>query len=141
MCKKACYLIAFVLSIVFYSCGDSERRISGNYFLLSMDGNKYQTSLSQRDEKDGDSFDGIIDYMVYAVGFDSRYIIAKQHPWGPGAGPNFKITYYYIVDMTETPGAFHGDPKVYGPYSESEFCKKRTMLGIADAVKFSINVD
>ena len=144
MRKTILYLFASVLCIAFSSCeGLSHKEIVGKYFLVSMDGDKYQTSLSQEVGGDEQFFAGIIDDMVYSVGFDNRYIIAKQHPRSSllKGKPDLKVTYYYIVDMIQKAGAVAGDVKIYGPYDEGEFYKKRKELGISDSVEFSINMD
>jgi hypothetical protein len=80
--------------------GLSHRQVIGSYFLVSMNGDKDQTSLSIAVGTNKESFVGVIDDMVYAVGFNERYIIAKQHPVQSATGEaDFGISNYYIVDM------------------------------------------
>lgn len=67
----------------------------------------------------GGAWIGRIKEQVYAVGWDGRFLVAKQHPSGSKA-----ITHYFIIDSTKN--SDFADPKhaVFGPLSESEFLAK-----------------
>ena len=56
---------------------------------------------------------------MFAVGWDGRYLVAKQHPQGEK-----KITNYFIIDAKKD--GPYADPKrvVEGPMSETEYLKR-----------------
>ncbi|HMN47365.1 MAG TPA: hypothetical protein PKE27_22510 [Povalibacter sp.] len=68
---------------------------------------------------------GRIDETVFAVGWDGRYVVAKQHPDG-----NKNVTNYFFIDSNNDQP--HSDPGavVVGPLNESEFSNKARELGL-----------
>jgi len=68
---------------------------------------------------------GRIDVCVYAVGWDGRYLVAKQHPNG-----DKKITNFFIIDSQQDGRYAHPPKVVLGPLSESEFLKKAHDLNL-----------
>ena len=70
----------------------------------------------------GDSV-GRIDGTVFAVGWNDRFIVAKQHP-----RTNRKITNFYILDISRD--STYADPSVCvtGPLSAAEFDGMQTKL-------------
>jgi hypothetical protein len=73
---------------------------------------------------DGGSI-GRIEPVVFSVGWDNRYIVAKQHPGG-----NRRVTDFYYLDMTKD--SKYADPtnSVVGPLTEAEFVQKQRQLGL-----------
>jgi len=85
----------------------------GPYELLWID-DPDQTSLNYDLGKNGSSI-GVVDWTVFGVGSNDRYIVVKQHPQG-----NKAVTNYFIVDKR---GALPTNPAraVLGPLTQGEF--------------------
>jgi hypothetical protein len=68
---------------------------------------------------------GRITETVFSVGWNDRYIVAKQHPKN-----DRNITHFYYLDISRD--SMYGDPatSVTGPLSESEFFRRRAELGL-----------
>lgn len=63
-------------------------------------------NISEEDEKGSSNSQSIVPEYVFAVGHNSNYIIAKQHPTNGFKGGykiDTSITNYFIVDMKEVP--------------------------------------
>ncbi|WP_143133520.1 hypothetical protein [Pseudoduganella namucuonensis] len=74
-----------------------------------------------------------IDSVVFAVGWNGRYLIAKQHPGG-----NREITNYFVIDSANDYAAADPAQVVTGPLNEGEFQKMSSELGLP---KFSKKLD
>jgi len=73
---------------------------------------------------------GRIEARVFAVGWDGRYLVAKQHPSGDRT-----ITNFFIIDSKED-GTYASPKKVViGPLSEAEFEKKAAELSLPEFSK------
>lgn len=73
----------------------------------------------------------LVPEYVFAVGHNSEFIIAKQHPtngFESGYKIDKSITNYFIVDIMK-------EGNVYGPLSELDFNKKVSELAI-EAIEF-----
>lgn len=102
-----------------------EKRLSGKYGLVAVDVLE-QMSLSEM--LPGGSAVGVINETVFAVGWDERFIIAKQHPSG-----NKSITHYYILQVA--------DGTLTGPFDVSAFIAERAKLGAPAALSFTLVFD
>jgi hypothetical protein len=73
---------------------------------------------------------GRIDYAVFEIGWDGRYVVAKQHPRGDKA-----ITNYFVVDVAAD--SANADPKlvVLGPYTADEFSSRTRDLKLPPFTK------
>lgn len=71
----------------------------------------------------------VVPAYVAAVGNNSDYIIAKQHPI-PGddheGQPDVSITNYYVIDVNRR----HSENAVLGPYTLTQFDSVRAAFGI-----------
>lgn len=65
------------------------------------------------------SWIGRVDSTVFAVGWDGRYLIAKQHPNGDRSKTN-----YFIVDARNDTPYRSADEVAIGPLTEFEFQQK-----------------
>ncbi|GEO09510.1 DUF3997 domain-containing protein [Segetibacter aerophilus] len=63
----------------------------------------------------------LITPYVFAVGHNSRFIIAKQHPSTdfPKNSIDKSITNYFAIDMSKNP--YPGQDGIYGPMPKAEF--------------------
>jgi hypothetical protein len=68
---------------------------------------------------------GRIPETVFSVGWNKRFIVAKQHPQG-----NRAITNYFVLDMTLDNKLADPSTSVIGPLSISEFEVKAGVLGL-----------
>jgi hypothetical protein len=62
---------------------------------------------------------GRIDSTVFAVGWDGRYLVAKQHP-----NNDRGITNYFIIDARNDTDSADTAEVVMGPLTASEFQRK-----------------
>ncbi len=114
------------------------RRVTTYYYLVAIDAEE-QLALSYAIGGDGSDINYIITQTVFAVGCDSNYLIAKQHPSKSGNPfvENKSITNYYIVHLNKEYDAFKSTVGLIGPLTKDEFYKKRKELNIED-IKFTI---
>ena len=82
---------------------------------------------------DSEHLVGRIDSAVFAVGWNGRYLVAKQHPGG-----NKEITNYFVIDSSHDSAAANPAQVVTGPLNEDEFKKMSNELGLP---KFSKQLD
>ena len=116
-------LVALVLAGSLGACGLFDSGVEwrgGPYALLWID---TPDIISLNRDMGSGSSSGRIDTTVFAVGWDGRYLVAKQHPNG-----DRKATHYFIIDAErDRPRA---DPSEFltGPLTASEFQKQSAAL-------------
>jgi hypothetical protein len=73
----------------------------------------------------------LVPYYVFAVGNNSRFVFAKQHPLLAKSEKKVDetVVYYYIIERTINQSQ---DKPVYGPLSEESFRLKCSELGIKE---------
>ena len=99
----------------------------GPYELLWIDVSE-QTSLNYDLGGDRGSL-GLVDWTVYAVGSNDRYIVVKQHP-----NSNKAVTNYFIVDKSEIVPTDPGRA-VFGPLTQAEFNAKASSIQLPKFTK------
>ncbi len=73
---------------------------------------------------------GRIESQVFAVGWDNRYLVAKQHPNG-----NKSSTNYFFIEAARD-SKYAEPPKVVsGPFTEAEFAQKTKELNLPPFTK------
>ena len=99
--------------------------IIGNYFVEWNDliANR---AIIEKTEKDSPYSNGIISGYVFAVGHNSEYIIAKQHPYLNDS----TVTKYYIIDLNKR--KLGNNNSIIGPLEKEEFNKKTVELNISE---------
>lgn len=103
---------------------DSDK-IIGKYEVLWID-TPNTRALCERYSSTGSSV--LISEYVFAVGHNSEFIIAKQHPtsgFKNGYEINTTVTNYFIVDI-------RGESKVFGPMNKLDFYETLSELNIED---------
>ena len=92
----------------------------GPYALIWIDTSE---NVSLSGELSESSWIGRVDATVFAVGWDGRYAVAKQHP----AGDRSKTQYFIIDSQRDSPTA---DPRqsVIGPLSDLQSAQKSLEL-------------
>jgi hypothetical protein len=73
---------------------------------------------------------GRIPETVFSVGWNERFIVAKQHPQD-----NKAVTNYFVLDMTLDNESADPSTSVIGPLSVSEFEAKAVVLGLPSFTK------
>ena len=122
---KRSHWIVIGLSALLSGCGlfDSGVVWRGGPYILGWIDLPDEVTLSY-DLGDGASI-GRIETCVFAVGWDGRYLVAKQHPAGDRT-----ITNFFVVDA-QADGPYADTRKVViGPLSESEFAAKARELSL-----------
>jgi hypothetical protein len=108
--------------------------ICGNYYLVAPD-DDVQLSLSYHEPTDGDNYGTFITETVFAVGYNEKYIIVKQHP-----NNNRSITNYFILPLIKGFN-WRTNNGLIGPLTLEQFNEKRKELNIPDSLKFTIVKD
>jgi len=118
---------------------DTKEKVVGNYYLVAPD-DESQLSLDYCDPADQNGCGGVIGATVFAVGYNEKYIIVKQHPSAFPKAPNKKMTNFFIVPIT---GGFNYRTmnNLIGPLTLEQFSDKRKELNIPDSLKFTIVKD
>jgi len=99
----------------------------GPYMLLWIDDPKAVT-LSY-DLGNGGSIPRVTE-QVFAVGYDGRYVVAKQHP-----NRDKKITNYFIINAQKDSKMADNRDVVIGPLNEREFQEKVKELNLPPFTK------
>ncbi|TKG87739.1 DUF3997 domain-containing protein [Puteibacter caeruleilacunae] len=129
------YIIALTCLFFFNSCHQFvyKKHLMKDYYLLAVD-SKYDMSVAL-ELKDKTAYIGRIDETVFEVGFDDRFIIAKQYPEGQK-----DMIRYFILDSNKDTELAEVEASVFGPLTETDFLEKRKSLGISEELKFTINL-
>jgi hypothetical protein len=124
--------IFFLLASTLIGCGAiydfSEDEIKGSYSIGWIDLEENRSLLYNRGE--------IVGPYIYAIGFNEKYIIAKQHPLVGVFGKEKLITgvtNYYIIEMNENSKAAR--EKIFGPINIYQFDSIRKKLKI-ESIQF-----
>ncbi len=119
--------VTFSLAVSMILCGCGfvhDERLTGNYRLIAVD---VLEQMSVDRTLDSGSAVGRINETVFAVGWDQRYIVAKQHPDNDRTVTN----YYYLEMAKDSPFADPG-ASVTGPLAEAAFTQCKTELKLPE---------
>lgn len=99
-----------------------DEKLAGPYRLNAVD---IMTDMSVSYDLGNGSTVGRIPSTVFAAGFDSRYIVAKQHP-----NDDRTITNFYYLEIAKD--SMYADPSasVTGPLTEKQFAAKQSELNL-----------
>ena len=99
-------------------------KLVGPYILVAID---TESQMSVSYDVGGGASVGRILPVVYAVGWDDRYIVAKQHP-----EEDRSITNFYFLDIAKD--ANYGDQfkAVTGPLTEKQFLIAKAKLSLPE---------
>lgn len=75
----------------------------------------------------------IINETVFAAGWDTNFIIAKQHPKDANQHVDKTVTNYYILRVA--------DGSLTGPLQESAFIEARKRISVPSSLDFSLVFD
>ncbi|MFM9839312.1 MAG: DUF3997 domain-containing protein [Cyclobacteriaceae bacterium] len=126
--------IFFLMLVVNCSGLAIKEKVIGNYYLVAADdGAGCILSYHEGDEY---NYDGIIEATVFAVGWNNKFIIAKQHPRTFPHPPNKNITNYFILSINEKSDQKNGEA-LFGPLTLEQFNVKRKKLGVPDDLEFT----
>lgn len=130
--RKSLYM--FLYMVFLQGCIGSayDKKLNGQYYLSAIDVKEDMIIGYQ----DGDYGIGVIKEVVFAVGQNDRFIIAKQHPKDSSYNINKGVTNYFIIPFKEKI-AKSVEKNIYGPLTMEEFEQKREDLNI-QSVNFTI---
>jgi hypothetical protein len=112
-----------VLAVLLAGCGFvHDEHLVGPYYLTAVDTDE-QMSLGHA--LAGGERVGRVDETVFAVGWDDRYLVAKQHPKN-----DRRVTNYYVVDRARDRADADPAASVTGPLSEAAFLAKKAELSL-----------
>ncbi len=108
-----------------------QKHLSGKYSLIATDILE-QMCISEPSGPNG--WNGVIPQTVFAVGWDDRFIVAKQHPNKDHLyGLDKTITNYYILRVS--------DGHRTGPLDEASFKAERSNQGVPESLAFTLVFD
>ncbi|RYD81223.1 MAG: DUF3997 domain-containing protein [Verrucomicrobiaceae bacterium] len=108
-------------------CGLVEKHhLTGHYYLVAEDVPEQMKVIYNLEPGDRLSRHRIPE-TVFAVGWDRRYIVAKQHPQN-----NRSITNYYYLDTARDSEDADPTASIVGPLTEPAFSRKKVDLGLPD---------
>jgi hypothetical protein len=103
-----------------------DERLAGPYRLLAVD-NSEEMAICEAASSGGCGW--VVPPTVFAVGWNTSFIIAKQHPLKPRASkPDKSTTTFWIIRVA--------DRTVIGPLSEPDFELTRIKLGVPSELEF-----
>ena len=134
-------ILCFTILLAFASCGGFvlEEKIIDNYYLIAADVGE-DCSLSYHELTDGSNYGIIIKATVFAVGYNDKYMIVKQHPSVFPNPPDKKITNYYILPLKKGMD-WKNNNGLIGSLTLEQFNEKRKELNIPDEVTFTKEIE
>lgn len=120
-----------------YSCQDLvfEKKVVDEYYLIATDA---MEDMSLCYKFGSGSYVGVVDQSVFAVGFNSQFLIIKQHPFTFPDSINRNKTNYYIITIKNIKSKYKAKESLIGPLNEKEFSKQREILSIPSDLVFTI---
>lgn len=116
-------LMALTANLFLSGCGFVfDEHLTGQYRLIAVDADEQMRVCY--DLGDGNTISRISE-TVFAVGWNERFVVAKQHPEG-----NRAVTHYYYLDMEKDSPYADPSESVTGPLSEEKFAMKRQELNL-----------
>ena len=112
------------VALLFGGCEARRERLTGPYLLRATDTDE-QTCVAY-DLDHGDSIERIPP-MVFEVGWDDHFIVAKQHP-----GNDRTFVHYYILETATDSKYADPSKSVTGPLSQAEFERRKAELKLPD---------
>ena len=134
--------ISFLLILlIFTGCGGLaiKEKIIDSYYLVAVDIDE-DCSLSYQEPTDEDNHGIVIGATVFAVGYNDKYMLVKQHPRTFPSPPDKKITNYYILPLKKGMD-WRSKNGLIGPLTITQFDEKRKELYISDGVKFTKEIE
>lgn len=129
-----------VLIFVIFSCSGFalKKHVVGNYYLIATDVVE-DIDLCYYEPKDNQNYGSITGSTIFAIGFNNKYIIAKQHPRTFPNPPDTTQTNYYILPIKSSMD-WRSKNGLMGPLTLEQFNEKRKELNIPKELTFN-NVD
>jgi len=119
--KPALSVAALITCALLYGCGFvHDETLVGPYRLNAVD---TSSQMSVAYDLGNGSAIGRISETVFAVGWDSRYIVAKQHP-----NNNRAVTNFYYLEIAKDSAYADPSASVTGPLTAQEFAAKQAEL-------------
>jgi hypothetical protein len=117
-----------ILATQLASCGFAhDETLTGPYRLVAVD-TQEEMSICYTLEK-GNCV-GRVSGTIFSVGWNERFIVAKQHPRN-----NREVTNYFILEMARDNRLADPSASVTGPLSSTEFEEKAVSLGLPPFTK------
>jgi hypothetical protein len=124
-------ILFFSLTLALYSCGFViNKQIIVNYYITATDAVE-DLSICYHEPADDQNYGVVIEPMVFEVGYNEKYIIAKQHPCKFPNPPDTTITNYYILPLKKGMN-WRTKNGLIGPLTLKQFNEKRKELGIVN---------
>lgn len=115
--------LILLLAVALAGCGYTyDEHLVGPYDLIAIDVPQQMSVYYNLGNGDGI---GRINQTVFSVGWNNRYIVAKQHP-----DNDRKVTNFFYLDMTKDYPDADPSVSVTGSLTEAQFERKRAELAL-----------
>ena len=130
VCKKMKRVALLFVMLAFAGCGlyDSGVVWRGGPYVLGWIDLPDEVTLSY--DLGGGSMSGRIQERVFAVGWDGRYLVAKQHPKGDKS-----VTHFYILDSLKDGRYANAGDVVIGPLTKEQFDQRKSAMTLPEFSK------
>ena len=115
---------AILLGLLLAGCDVRRERLVGPYLLVAVD-TEAQSHVAF--DLEGGTSIGRIPPTVFEVGWDARYIVAKQHPDGDRT-----VVHYYFLEIAKDSKYADPSKSVTGPLSVQDFEAKKAELKLPE---------
>jgi hypothetical protein len=137
--KKALPIIGLVSLLFFQSCyfggGLIEQRLTGNIGLMAINSLDEAELIYQ--EKGNSVYYSLVPGLVFSVGYDDNFVIAKTHPVDSN-GINRELTYYHIIEINKVSDDDHEKSPAL---TFEQFQRRREELNVPEKLKFTIDLE
>ncbi len=129
--------ILVALPLLFINCEGFiyKEHVIDKYYLCALE-LRNGMSLSYSVDENADSFVGVVNPVVFALGFNREFIIIKQHPEKSAYEPDKSTTNYFIIPLLNKVSKSY-EKNVIGPMTKMEFEIKRDEIGVENDLNFT----
>jgi len=132
------YIVLLLSLLTGCQYGTHSKKVTDMYYLTY---NDIKSEMSLSYYIGDNSFVGVVSYAVFAIGYNSDFIIVKNHPFTRPNSIDRTVTNYFIVPLDYDISLGKVDENKIGPFSEKEFNEKRIELKIPSDLDFTIFVN
>jgi hypothetical protein len=137
--KKGLAILGLFFILLFQSCyfggGLAEERLTGDIGLMAINSLDEAELIYQ--EKGTSVYYSLVPGLVFSVGYDDDFVIAKTHPVDSN-GISRTLTYYHIIEVKKVSEDNHEKSPAL---TFKQFQRRREELNVPEELKFTIDLE
>ena len=137
--KKPIQILGLIFLLFFQSCyfgvGLVEEHLTGNIGLMAINSLDEAELIYQ--EKGKSVYYSLVPGLVFSVGYNDDFVIAKTHPVDSN-GINRTLTYYHIIEVNKVSEDNHEKSPAL---TSEQFQRRREQLNVPEDLKFTIDLE